>query len=30
MVSPKGRIQSVRVVASEPAGVFDQAAVYAM
>jgi len=30
MVSPKGRIESVRVVASEPAGVFDQAAIDAM
>jgi TonB family protein len=30
LVSPKGRIQSVRVVESQPAGVFDQAAIDAM
>lgn len=30
LVSPKGRIQSVRVVESQPTGVFDQAAIDAM
>jgi TonB family protein len=30
LVSPNGRIQSVRVVESQPAGVFDQAAIDAM
>jgi protein TonB len=30
LVSPQGRIQSVRVVESQPTGVFDQAAIDAM
>jgi periplasmic protein TonB len=30
LVAPNGRIQSVRVVESQPAGVFDQAAIDAM
>lgn len=30
VVSPKGRIESVRVVESQPAGLFDQAAIDAM
>jgi TonB family protein len=30
LVSPRGRIQSVRVLESQPAGVFDQAAIDAM
>jgi protein TonB len=30
MVSPEGRCENVRAVASEPAGVFDQAAIDAM
>jgi protein TonB len=30
VISPKGRIQSVRVLESEPAGLFDQAAIDAM
>ena len=30
VISPKGRIESVRVVESQPAGVFDQAAIDAM
>jgi protein TonB len=30
VVTPKGRVENVRVVASEPAGVFDQAAIDAM
>lgn len=29
-ISPKGRVQTVRVVESEPAGLFDQAAIEAM
>jgi TonB family protein len=30
VVTPQGRIESVRIVASEPAGLFDQAAIDAM
>ncbi len=30
VVSPKGRVQSVRIVGSEPARIFDQAAIDAM